>query len=496
MPLLKTVMIVTGAALIATAWLLPTIYYGLNEQAGTCIGKSEYDQAINWSNAAIALNPNYGEFYVTRGLAYEWKDQYGQSLADYNHAIQLEPNCAKGFYSRGFTYLFTNQMEKARQDALKSIEIYPYSATAFNLLGRVYDKQGNYAQALDAFKKQVELQPTDLSAYDRLAITYAKLGEIDRVEETQAKINKLKLKSKSSYVNDQQGELKDIVWDTKDIQKHPSDHSLFCRRAETFTKLEIYQQAINDYSKAIALDSKDDSALFGRASAFAALKQYDKAIPDYTECIKLYPEGVAAYVDRGLCYKNLKQYPKALIDYETAISHNENDSLALDNMAALHSILGDHQRAITEYEKAFKINDDAARYYNRGLEYLALGNYDKAYSDFDKTLANNSGDTLARYQRARASYKLGHLDPAVKDLIECLQSEPFSAEAYALLASCYTAQGKMKDAIAAFDQSFQIKPDCGSAHYGRAIMYEKLGMTELAKKEKSAALKLGCTTEA
>lgn len=48
------------------------------------------------------MNPNYGEFYVTRGLAYDWKDRYGQSLSDYNHAIKLEPGCAKGYYSRGF----------------------------------------------------------------------------------------------------------------------------------------------------------------------------------------------------------------------------------------------------------------------------------------------------------------------------------------------------------------------------------------------------------
>jgi cytochrome c-type biogenesis protein CcmH/NrfG len=84
----------------------------------------------------------------------------------------------------------------------------------------------------------------------------------------------------------------------------------------------------------------------------------------------------------------------------------------------------------------------------------------------------------------------------VTDLNESLSYEPFDADTFALLGSCYTAQGKMNEAVTAFDRSIQIKPDCGPAHYGRAIMYEKLGMTDQAKKEKSAASKLGCTAEA
>jgi len=496
MPVLKTAIIAAAGTLAAAAWLIPTVYYGLDEIANKCIGKAEYDKAITWSNAAIALNPNDGEFYVTRGLAYEWQDEYGQSLSNYNRAIQLEPGCAKGYYSRGFTYLFTDQVDKARQDAQKSIEIYPYCGTALNLLGRVDDKQCKYAEAVEAFKKQVEYEPKDVSAYSRLSTAYAKIGQLDLVAETQAKIRKLHLESKSSYVSDQQDLLNKLVALTSGIQADPRASSLYVQRAETFQKLEAYQQAIDDYTKALELDPKKDDLWFLRASAYAESKQYDKAIADYTESIRQNPDGAAAYVNRGLCYKDLKQYQKALADCEIAVAHNPDDLIAIDNLGSLYSTLGDHEQALAKFEGSFRFNDDADRYRNRGMEYLALGNYEKAYADFDSALSRSANSTSVKYQRAKALYKLGHFSSAVTDLNECLSYQPFDADTYALLGSCYTAQGKMKDAVSAFDHSIQIKPDCGPAHYGRAIMYEKLGLTDQAKKERSAASKLGCTAEA
>jgi tetratricopeptide (TPR) repeat protein len=329
-----------------------------------------------------------------------------------------------------------------------------------------------------------------------LSTAYAKLGNLDLVAQTQAKIRQLHLESKSSYVTEQQDLLNKIVALTSGIQADPSASSLYLQRAETFQNLEAYQQAIEDYTKAMGLDSKSTDLRFLRASAYAELKQYDKAIADYTESIKQSPDGAAAFVNRGLCYKDLKQYDDALADFEIAVAHNPDDLTAIDNLGSMYSTLGDHEMALARFEQSFRFNDDADRYLNRGMEYLALGNYEKANADFDSALSRSPNSTSAKYQHAKALYKLGKFGSAVTELNQCLSYQPFDADTYALLGSCYTAQGKMKDAVSAFDHSIQIKPDCGPAHYGRAIMYEKLGMTDQAKKERSAATKLGCTAEA
>lgn len=83
--------------------------------------------------------------------------------------------------------------------------------------------------------------------------------------------------------------------------------------------LKKYEEAIEDYNKAIELDSNDIAAYHNRGNSKFCLKHYVEAIEDYDEAIKLDPNA-ETYHNRGKAKFELKQYEEAIVDFNRAIA--------------------------------------------------------------------------------------------------------------------------------------------------------------------------------
>lgn len=124
------------------------------------------------------------------------------------------------------------------------------------------------------------------------------------------------------------------------------------------TRNDNYRKSIQEYNKAIQLDSRLLQAYELRASAYRHLNQYPQAIKDWTKVLELDPENVSAYSDRGLANLELGQYPSAVIDFGRAITRMKPDDRTLDsayeNRAEAYLKLGDFQNAIADLSKAIE----------------------------------------------------------------------------------------------------------------------------------------------
>jgi len=129
-----------------------------------------------------------------------------------------------------------------------------------------------------------------------------------------------------------------------------------------------YEQAIEEFSKAIEIDPESFSAYCLRAEAYYEIEQYDKAVADYTKAIEVYPESgwkhpkyANAHYDRGNVYYYMEEYDKAIADYTKAI---EIDPGLVD------------------------------AYYDRGLSYKAQGDIGKAIADFEEVISESDDSEL------------------------------------------------------------------------------------------------------
>ncbi len=87
---------------------------------------------------------------------------------------------------------------------------------------------------------------------------------------------------------------------------------------------EYYEKQIDDCSKVLKLNPKDEDTYVKRGFAYGGLKQYQNGIDDCCKALALNPRFERAYSIRGYIYEQLKEYQKAQDDYAKALTLNPN----------------------------------------------------------------------------------------------------------------------------------------------------------------------------
>jgi tetratricopeptide (TPR) repeat protein len=84
--------------------------------------------------------------------------------------------------------------------------------------------------------------------------------------------------------------------------------------------------------------------------------KYDDAIADYTKAIALDPNVALAYTNRGLAYYRKGEYERAIADHSKAIAIDPNHANAYYNRGVAYEQKGDKDQAIADYDKVLEIN--------------------------------------------------------------------------------------------------------------------------------------------
>lgn len=83
----------------------------------------EYQQAIQYLNEAIKINPYDSISYFNLGFAYEKLKLYQNAFINYNYSIQLNSLVSGPYCARGNSYFYFQQYENARADYFKCSEL-------------------------------------------------------------------------------------------------------------------------------------------------------------------------------------------------------------------------------------------------------------------------------------------------------------------------------------------------------------------------------------
>jgi tetratricopeptide (TPR) repeat protein len=168
-------------------------------------------------------------------------------------------------------------------------------------------------------------------------------------------------------------------------------------------------RALQDFNKAIGLDSKLAAAFAGRAAVFVAKGQFDFAILDFNQAIKLNPKNVDTYYfNRGTTYSLQGQYDKAVQDFDQVIRTNPKNSAAFNNRCFARAKAGQMQAALPDCEEALRLRPYEADYLDtRGFANLKLGQLDRAMADYSDALDINPKLSSALYGRGMARLKKG-----------------------------------------------------------------------------------------
>ncbi len=128
--------------------------------------------------------------------------------------------------------------------------------------------------------------------------------------------------------------------------------------------------------------------------------------------------------------------------------------------------------------------------YNRGNDWLATGEYDKAIADYTRALQLNPSFAVAYTNRGIAWCRKGEYDKAIADYHEALRLDPNDVDTYTNRGAAWDHKGKYDEAIADFNQALRLDPNHADVYYNRAITWKKKGQHDKAIADYKQSIKL------
>lgn len=200
---------------------------------------------------------------------------------------------------------------------------------------------------------------------------------------------------------------------------------LYLQRGDAYGLLRLHQEAIADYSAAIALDAGLDQAYFGRGMAHGRAGQLEAAITDLSVYLERNPEDSVAYTKRGVRHIWAGDFEAAERDLRQALALDGDNAEAHDDLGVVLAQNKAYQEAAEHFRAAIRIDPGYQKaYHNLAIVQYFTGRLEVALKTIDQALQlqqdNRSSlrlkaailDSLGRDKEARQLNEIAEFLPA------------------------------------------------------------------------------------
>ena len=175
-----------------------------------------------------------------------------------------------------------------------------------------------------------------------------------------------------------------------------------------------YDEAIEAFSIAIDIITRDYQSYNYRGVAYALQKDFHKAIADYNKAIDIRPRYAEAYNNRGFAHTQTGNLKAALNDYTRALEINPFLVDAYNNKAWVLATASDQRirnggEAVRLAKKAVELKEDINSMDALAAAHAAVGNFDTAVdvqrSAIQKLMLENKTADVHKYLMHLKSYR-------------------------------------------------------------------------------------------
>ncbi|MFH1020631.1 MAG: tetratricopeptide repeat protein, partial [Pseudomonadota bacterium] len=432
--------------------------------ASLLVKTGQREQAVEWVNRLIALNPKDPEARALLANLYSVMEQHGEAAAMYQAILADDPQNFNVRLLLGGMYARLHDYEKARQVLEKLVEINPDSYAGFYYLAKLYQEMHLLDKAAEAFGKALALNWSPMLAYEaaelyeqekrypEAIVSYRRIMEEDPSDE--------RARSFLANVYFRQGEVAKALQEMeklREISTEPAKVELaICRilldsgqRPEAITRLK-------------AILKKDPQADAARALLILAY----------------YQQG-----DLAVTKKLLRQVRPVSPAYEESvimlarILQEEKDFPGAEK--ALRQAMADKQHRRLNFYVAL------------AMLYAGQNKIDKTHGVFTQAFADFPGNVEVYYEYALFLHKLNDTPGAMRQMEEVLKREPKHARALNYVGYTWAEEGRnLEEAKAYIEQAVALLPKDGFVRDSMGWVYYQLGDFPAAVRELELAAAL------
>lgn len=145
------------------------------------------------------------------------------------------------------------------------------------------------------------------------------------------------------------------------LDKGLNDHTLLYKIGETQMGEEVYEAAIESYTRAIGLAPKKAEYRVGRGNAYIKLKNYAAAIEDFKAALEINPGLADAYEEMGFAFTQLGNYQEAINNLNKALALTPKDGIALYKRGITYFKAFNTEKACEDWQQAEALGIEEAR---------------------------------------------------------------------------------------------------------------------------------------
>jgi tetratricopeptide (TPR) repeat protein len=279
-----------------------------------------------------------------------------------------------------------------------------------------------------------------------------------------------------------------------------SAHSCLAR---VFSARGNYEQAAEQYHRALEIEPDSDDAYGGLATAYEQLGRLGEAEKLYKQAISARPGYWATYNWLGLFYMAHARYDEAANMYSQVVSLAPDSFTGYYNLGAVRILQGKYAEAIPLLERSLSIRPTSEAFSNLGTLYFQMRRYTDSVTKFEEAVKiddknylmwGNLGDAYywAPGRRSEAAAAYG---TAIALGEERLRLNSRDAQLLGCLAEYHAMRGERKAAADNLSASLHLQPKDPGLLFNAGVVYQQIGDTDRALDSLKHAVSLGVSPE-
>ncbi len=312
----------------------------------------------------------------------------------------------------------------------------PASVSPMLRKAQTFAKKGEIDQALQHYQDILASYPQNKQA----------IAGIQALQQSQAKRHTRKKEISQQLLRElmmllHQQRYQEALENSARLQKiYPASLAIPNFQGGVYASLGRFDQAVNCYRKALAIDPGSAEIHFNLANAYSSLGEFDKAIGSFQQALTLKPDYFEASYQMALVYQQQGRIGEAVTSYRNAVAINPDFADAYNNLGIALLMSGEHEESLASFRNAIARNPDSAETYcNQGVALQQLEKNDEAIASYHEAIAIN----------------------------------PDYAEAFNNLGNAHRAQENFQDSIASYQQALRIDPNYIRCFINLCEVYEK-----------------------
>jgi len=275
------------------------------------------------------------------------------------------------------------------------------------------------------------------------------------------------------------------------VNAEPDFAPAYHLRGDVYERLFAYDDAIEQYSRAIKLDPGNSLYLADRGIALMGPDRYEEARKDFIKALALDKNCSRALSGQGIDLRDHNQYKASIAREMRAMALEPSAWLPHTELAYCYRQIHRVNDAIQECDKAIALAPDLPFiHYCKAYSYRDAKDYDKMSEQFEIAIDRSPQVATYRADYAQALTNIEQNTKAYKLVSEALQMEPKNAEFHLLKARIADDLSKEQESADEATIAMGLKKDYAEAYRVRCRAYIYLDKAEESLADAKEAVRL------